>query len=380
MRSRRESSASGLAEATYVELVRSLFHGLLPSAVMSGLFVLVAVLAVHATGDGWLAGLGAAGALLSAPRLWVVAICRRDVASHAANRRAAEIHERRFAASHVSFAAVLGVFGARAFALPPVGLHMVVAALLVGYAAGVAAGVALRPGIALTSMVAAVVLAAVVALGGGDAHHAATGVVLLALLAGGAQSVRWRYRAEVARIELAHTMSGLAKTDPLTGLYNRLGLAERFSETVGAGAADWLIAVHCIDLDRFKPVNDRYGHPAGDELLRAVARRLAASLCQGDVACRTGGDEFVILQPGLRHADEAHLLARRLARTLCDPYAIGEHVLSVGASVGFAVSRCDEPLDRLIGQADNALYAIKAAGGGAAGHSDKRIGKVTAGR
>ena len=122
-------------------------------------------------------------------------------------------------------------------------------------------------------------------------------------------------------------------------------------------------------------MNDSYGHLAGDELLRLVAGRLAGSLRQRDLASRVGGDEFVILQVGMRHPDEADLLARRLTRSLGEPYHVGEHDVVVGASIGYVVSRCDEPLEELLARADNALYAIKAVGGGAAAHSDVKIGK-----
>ncbi len=377
MARRVNSREGGLPDQVYVELVRSLFGMLLPSVVMSVLFVGIAVLSVLETGDGALLALGVVGTMLSALRLTLVVTGRRDMAGSITDRRSALIRERRFATCYVGFAAVLGMFGARAMTLPDVALQMVVASLLVGYAAGVAAGISLRPRIGGASMLLAVIPAAAVSLARAETHHVALGVVLLALLVGGLQSMHARYAAEIDKIEIRRTMSGLARLDHLTGLPNRLGLAECFEEATAGRDDDCLIAVHCLDLDRFKPVNDRHGHPVGDELLRLVSGRLAGALRQGDVAARIGGDEFVVLQCGMRRADEAELLARRLSRTLGEPYHIGDRGLYVGASIGYVVSRCDQPLADLLARADNALYAIKAAGGGAAAHSDLMIGKAS---
>ena len=371
--------SGSLSDQAYVELVRSLFAMLLPSVVMSLLFVGVAVLAVATTDDFDLLLLGVVGTAGSLVRLTVVIACRRQGLVRQITDRASAAHrERLFGATYTVFAFVLGLFGARVMVLTNLGLHMVAAALLVGYAAGAAAGVSLRPRIGGTSMVLAVVPAAIVCLTSLQLYHVALGVVLLALLVGGLQNMQARYRAELEKIEMRRTISGLARTDPLTGLHNRLALTEQFDEAVSSGnEPGCLVAVHCLDLDRFKPVNDTYGHLAGDELLRLVAGRLTGSLRQKDIACRVGGDEFVILQCGMRHPDEAELLARRLTRSLGEPYQVDGHAVSVGASIGYVVSRCDEPLEELLARADNALYGIKAIGGGAAAHSDVKISKAT---
>ena len=372
-------SSARLPDDSYVELVRSLFEMLLPSVVMSLLFVGVAALAVSVTGDPVLLGFAVAGAALSAARLWVVIACRRvGVTQRIVDREAAARHERAFGFFYVSFAVTLGLFGARAMMLPNDDMQMVVAALLVGYAAGVAAGISLRPRIGGASLVLAVVPSALVCLASMQLFHVALGIVLLALLTGGLHSMQARYRAELDKIEMRRTISGLARRDPLTGLHNRLALGEQFDKIAAAQPTNCLIALHCLDLDRFKPVNDCYGHLAGDELLRLVAGRLVGSLRQGDFAFRIGGDEFVVLQCGMHHSDEADLLARRLIKSLGEPYLIGERNVCVGASIGYVVSRCDEPLEALLARADNALYAIKALGGGAAGDSETKVGKASA--
>lgn len=225
-------------------------------------------------------------------------------------------------------------------------------------------------------MVLAVLPTVVVSLAKLDIFDILLGVVMAAFLVGGLSSMIARYRAELEKIELRRALDGVARRDHLTDLANRLGLAEHYRHAVEDRAGDCLIAVHCIDLDRFKPVNDRFGHPAGDQLLRVVAQRLRGAIRHGDIAARVGGDEFVVVQRGLRHEDEAELMARRLSRELASPYIIAQESIEIGASLGYVVSDCSERLDDLIAKADNALYAIKRAGGGTAAHSDVRIGKV----
>ncbi len=159
-------------------------------------------------------------------------------------------------------------------------------------------------------------------------------------------------------------MAKLAKTDALTGLSNRLMLRELFQlHTDTAIRARNLVALHFLDLDGFKAINDRYGHPAGDILLEQVARRLEANVRAEDVVSRLGGDEFIVLQVGLHDESEAELLARRIIREISKPYVIDEISMSVSASVGIATApKLGVELERLLACADAALYRAKAGG------------------
>ena len=297
---RREA---GLSDQIYCELVRSLYGTLVPSLVMSMLFIGVVGLAVRVTGDRILFALGIVGTILTGCRVAILIVGRRPIDERIFNRHDTVIRERRFAICYVGFAMAVGIFGARTMALPSVSLQMVVSALIVGYAAGVAAGISLRPRIGGASMLLAVVPPALTAVATAETFHVALGIVLVVLLVGGLQSIHARYVAEIEKIGIRQLMSGLARLDHLTGLPNRLGLAEEFDEATLLIEPGCLIAIHCLDLDRFKPVNDRYGHPVGDELLRLVAERLAGNLRGGDIAARIGGDEFVVLQRGMHHRD-----------------------------------------------------------------------------
>jgi diguanylate cyclase len=112
-------------------------------------------------------------------------------------------------------------------------------------------------------------------------------------------------------------------------------------------------------------VNDAFGHPVGDALLRAVSDRLSGLLRQGDVAARIGGDEFVVMQTGATHPGEAELLARRIVREIARPFSIEGQHLEIGTSIGYAVSPTHgQDLDTLLACADVALCDIKRQGGG----------------
>jgi diguanylate cyclase (GGDEF)-like protein len=172
------------------------------------------------------------------------------------------------------------------------------------------------------------------------------------------EDITERRRAE-AQIER------MARHDALTGLPNRLLFRERLDEVVRSTGAGESLAVLCIDLDRFKAVNDTLGHPVGDELLRAVAQRLSACVRQTDMVARLGGDEFAIIQTGAAQPAAANALAERLVRMIAESFDIAGYQVLVGASVGAALSPDDgvDP-DELLKKADLALYNAKSAGRG----------------
>jgi diguanylate cyclase (GGDEF)-like protein len=123
------------------------------------------------------------------------------------------------------------------------------------------------------------------------------------------------------------------------------------------------VALHYLDLDGFKYINDHFGHPAGDEMLRQVSARLLATIRSGDAVFRLGGDEFVVIQAGVNHRDEAELLARRVIKQLSDAYLINDIDMRISVSIGISLaSSTDDDLDELIAGADAALYRSKARG------------------
>ena len=169
------------------------------------------------------------------------------------------------------------------------------------------------------------------------------------------------------RLRAAH-LAEAAATDPLTGLANRSGLAQGAARILVDGAAH---ALMLLDLDRFKPINDAYGHDAGDAVLRAVAKRLQAHVRVGDIVARLGGDEFVILLAQPLSKEQLASLARRMDAEVRQPVAFQGHALTVGASIGIARSPQDgSRLNELIRCADQAMYQAKQARSGHAFHGD----------
>ncbi|MBM2614802.1 bifunctional diguanylate cyclase/phosphodiesterase [Actinoplanes sp. LDG1-06] len=148
-------------------------------------------------------------------------------------------------------------------------------------------------------------------------------------------------------------------SDPLTGLTNRVGLDRQLVRAVRRGEP---IALLLVDLDGFKAVNDTYGHRAGDMLLVEFASVLRRSVRGTDVACRVGGDEFVILQREVTEAADALALARRiLATAASSPVPVGEHAVVARASVGAALAVPGETADDVRHHADIAMYQAKRA-------------------
>lgn len=150
----------------------------------------------------------------------------------------------------------------------------------------------------------------------------------------------------------------LADVDPLTGALNR----RKFTESLGVALAESDdVAVLFIDLDRFKPINDRYGHAAGDLVLIEVAERLRRAVRGADLVSRLGGDEFAIALIGDAMAGAAATV-RRIHRSLIDPIDVGDEAVAIAASIGSALATPGQCAAELLGRADAAMYQRKASG------------------
>jgi diguanylate cyclase (GGDEF)-like protein len=156
----------------------------------------------------------------------------------------------------------------------------------------------------------------------------------------------------------------LAHHDALTGLENRTSLIEKLDRAFAAlSRQGGLFAVHFIDIDRFKDVNDSLGHDGGDFLLTTVAQRLRAVTRLDDVVARLGGDEFVVIQSHVATKDEANEFANRLTAALTAPMQFNENAIMSTVSVGIALAPNDgNSPERLLKSADLALYKAKADG------------------
>ncbi len=156
----------------------------------------------------------------------------------------------------------------------------------------------------------------------------------------------------------------LAHYDTLTGLPNRVMLARRLAEGMEqALASGSLLGVAYLDLDGFKPVNDRLGHDAGDRLLVIASQRLTRALRPHDCVARLGGDEFVILMPGLSNAQDCKHVLNLVMQSIASPYQIGSDRVTVTASIGYTLyPQDDADADTLLRHADQAMYAAKQGG------------------
>ncbi len=156
----------------------------------------------------------------------------------------------------------------------------------------------------------------------------------------------------------------LARHDTLTGIANRFHFRERLESVLLELKPDDGFALHWIDLDKFKDVNDTYGHPVGDLLLKSVARRLRETVRGPDLVGRLGGDEFAILQRDARRKEGAERLASRLLRSLSQPHSIAGEMLQVDACIGIAFApENGRTIDELLKNVDVALYKSKSRGG-----------------
>jgi diguanylate cyclase (GGDEF)-like protein len=157
----------------------------------------------------------------------------------------------------------------------------------------------------------------------------------------------------------------LANHDLLTGLANRSLFHEQLGQALVEAASNKGFAMLYLDLDRFKAVNDSFGHPVGDSLLRIVADRLRAAVRDRDTVVRMGGDEFVILQRNVSDRAETIVLADRIIEAIGTPFIVEGHRLSIGVSIGITMAPSDQMSpERLLHDADLALYRAKQAGRG----------------
>ncbi|MEE4637257.1 MAG: EAL domain-containing protein [Wenzhouxiangella sp.] len=164
-----------------------------------------------------------------------------------------------------------------------------------------------------------------------------------------------------AELQLQH----LAHHDLLTSLPNRVLLADRLQQAMAqADRRGELLGVACLDLDAFKPINDRFGHEVGDRLLVEVAKRMRQAIRQIDTVARLGGDEFALVLVGLQDAEAARPLLDRVLRAVAEPMQHDGHRLEISASLGISFYPQDDSLDadQLLRQADQAMYQAKLAG------------------
>lgn len=364
-------SPAALPLPVYRDFVAMLFGMGLPIFGLGAVFVAICLLVGRELDNGFLLLLAALGALTTAWRLATLRAYSRaePIADFESLRR----WERRYAFGNYASAILLALLNVVAIAAHYPLLHLITVSLVFSFGAGIVSRTSVRPAICVISLLIATI-PTTIALGlhALETHptplHGELFLIealIVAMITGlSLQTVAHLYRSAVEHHTARHDMAKLARTDALTGLSNRLLLRELFQHHAATAMRTRnQVALHFLDLDGFKAINDRYGHPAGDALLEQVARRLEAMVRSDDVVSRLGGDEFIVLQVGVRDDSEAELLARRIIREISKPYLVDDISMSVSVSVGIATApRLGIELERLLACADAALYRAKAGG------------------
>lgn len=169
--------------------------------------------------------------------------------------------------------------------------------------------------------------------------------------------------------ELVHAMNRLtnrdkavqqANSDALTGLANRRGVLQKLEAAYKASRP---LALFYIDLDKFKPINDQYGHEAGDAVLKRVAELFTAAVRENDLVARLGGDEFLIIMFGMTDRDQLSDRAQKIIDMVSEPMWVNDIRVKLGASIGITIAPEDgHTVEALMAAADETMYAVKKAG------------------
>ena len=167
---------------------------------------------------------------------------------------------------------------------------------------------------------------------------------------------------DIAQVRLELTT--LAETDSLTNLPNRRALMKRLDKIVSRSSQHSMCGVLALDLDKFKILNDQYGHTFGDQALKEVSNRLIQNLRSRDFICRLGGDEFIILISGVQDSDFVREISEKLLKAFDADFVIQNQKIKIGITIGYAIAPLDgiNP-DGLLDLADKALYLGKRNGG-----------------
>ena len=281
--------------------------------------------------------------------------------------------ERLYGAGASAFGLSLGMLSYRALELDDGPGAWIAFGLSMSFCVGMVSRAAIRPWIILTT--AAVLLSPTIlaALLHPEFAYKLGAIMLVFFWLTLREASKHLSAAFVERLEAKHRLARQATHDFLTGLPNRAAFFQALAETRGN------FAIIAIDLDGFKPVNDRHGHHVGDDLLREVAERLSVCLGGTGLAARFGGDEFMILKPvaaGEAGREEALALARRAVFDLSNPFLLTDIPVRIGASAGILVSASAATAGgttQLLEQVDRALYAAKRAGGSRCAWADENI-------
>ena len=360
------------------ELIRMLIGGRLPIVVMALTVAIVAAFALSDRGGASVAVLAAYIIILLGRRYALAAGAIRQGAARLFTIEESRGWLERYRPLMLQYGVAVGAMNVLAVLGGDWVARMVVVAEVFGLCAGQVARTPSQP-----RLCSAVVLSAAIPTGLAflvvslfeQGFRTTTAAVCIGLMilgyAGSSLSViASTYRRMVSHLEAKHHLAGLARMDDLTGLPNRVALRESLEAALHHRTnSDGKVALHLLDLDGFKRINDAHGHPMGDRLLRAAAARLSANLRGDDVAFRLGGDEFAVIQRNIVGTDEIEILGRRLIKARSEPFYFLDIRITIGASDGTATADTDATECHILMEcADEALYRSKARGKGTVTH------------
>jgi diguanylate cyclase (GGDEF)-like protein len=272
--------------------------------------------------------------------------------------------ERRALFGAWAFACLVGLTGAYTVAVHSNSdVELLVNSCVMGYIAGISSRNASRPIISIGQVSFTAFPFTIALLARGDVVHVVLAIFIGVLYASIIVICRSVFDNIVSRHNAFRRIELIARRDTLTNLWNRTALIELLEKRLsGVAESGEIVAFILIDLDRFKDVNDTFGHQTGDIMLKEVGDRLKSVVRPSDEVARIGGDEFVVMVVGADE-DEARIVAQRIYATFADPFMVGISQHFCGASIGYAIAPTDgSTLEELFRNADLALYAAKQAG------------------
>ena len=262
-----------------------------------------------------------------------------------------------------SFGALVGITGAYAILQHPgTSLELVVACCVIGYLAGISSRNASRPLVTIGQITATCLPFMAALIWRADLAHITLAVLIAVLYVGAIVVAQSVFENRIARHEAFRDVQTLAHRDTLTHLWNRTAFLQLLEDYFASGQP-LRVSLIAVDLDRFKDINDTFGHPVGDDVLKEAAERISESIGDEDQVARVGGDEFLVALLGDR-ADRASEVADAILRRFQAPFRTDTARSKCGASIGFAKASPGSSLEDLLRDADLALYEAKRRGRG----------------
>jgi diguanylate cyclase (GGDEF)-like protein len=294
-----------------------------------------------------------------------VSILLYQAARHDPDDSAATVlWERRALVGAWAFACLVGFTGAYSVAAHPSSdIELLVNCCVMGYIAGISSRNASRPIISIGQVSLTAFPFLVALIGRFDVVHAVLAVFIGALLLSIIVICRAVFENIISRHTAFSRIELIARRDALTNLWNRTALIELLEKRLsGVAESGENVALILIDLDRFKDINDTFGHQTGDAVLKEVGDRIKSVTRPGDEVARIGGDEFVVVVVGTDE-DRPRVTAEQIFATFSLPFPVGINQHMCGASIGYAIApRHGSTLEELFRNADLALYEAKQAG------------------